>query len=171
MARLCFLALTCLACASAPLRDPCGAPSEAGAASTAPRVLVSTASHRLHLCEGARSVGAFPVSLGRGGVSKRARGDRRTPLGRYPLGTPRASARFGTFIPIGYPTPAQVAAGSSGADVGIHGPARGLAWAGGAARWFDWTQGCVAVATDAEIAEIAAFVGQRRVRLVDLGER
>lgn len=129
-------------------------------------VLVDTHTHALSLCSDGRALASFRVALGRGGVDKRREGDGRTPLGTYPLGAPRPSARFGTFVPIGYPDAEQRAQGLTGRDVGIHGPERRLAWLGGASTWVDWTAGCVATGTDDEIARVATFVRERRPRVL-----
>ncbi len=120
---------------------------------------VATRDHTLWLCQQGRPVARFRVALGRGGVDKRERGDARTPLGVYPLGQPRPSRRFKTFIPIGYPTSEQASRGFSGGDVGIHGPSRQktpLLDAGD-----DWTLGCIATTTDDDLARIASFVRER----------
>ncbi len=106
------------------------------------------------------------VALGRGGLDKMREGDGRTPIGTYPLGAPRPSPRFGTFIPIGYPTPEQCARGLTGGSVGIHGPARGATWLGALSTFIDWTAGCVATASDDDVALVAAFVRERRPRVV-----
>jgi len=103
----------------------------------------------------------FKVALGRGGLDKTRQGDGRTPLGTYSLGAPRPSTRFGTFIPIGYPTPEQSARGFTGRDVGVHGPERRARWLGSLSTWIDWTAGCVATGTDDEIALVASFVRER----------
>jgi len=125
-------------------------------------ILVRVDDHRLYLCEAGKTVESFPVALGRGGVGKTRTGDRKTPLGVYGVGAPRASAKFGTFVPVEYPTAQQRAAGFTGSDVGIHGPARMAAWLGRWSTWVDWTQGCIAVGTDEEIGRIAAFVRDRK---------
>jgi len=52
--------------------------------------------------------------------------------------------------------------------VGIHGPKRGLRWAGRANIWINWTRGCVAVASDGIIGEIAAFVRAEKPTTVHL---
>jgi murein L,D-transpeptidase YafK len=114
-------------------------------------VLVDTPRHKLWLCEDGAAANEFAVALGRGGTGKREEGDRKTPLGSYPLGVPRASERFHIFIPIGYPTEEQRKQGLTGSNLGIHGPDRKL-------RWQDWTLGCIAVDSDAAIDEIAAWV-------------
>jgi murein L,D-transpeptidase YafK len=129
-------------------------------------VAVATREHALWLCQEGRPVARFRVALGRGGVDKREKGDARTPVGVYSLGEPRPSRRFGTFIPIGYPTPEQAARGFSGSDVGIHGPDRRKGWLRRATRWIDWTLGCIATATDDDLARVAAFVQERKPLVV-----
>lgn len=114
--------------------------------------------HLLSVCEEGRAVIEAKVSLGRGGLGKLKEGDNKTPVGRYPLGTPRSSEKYGQFIPVGYPTPAQRARGATGGDIGVHGPRRGAKWLGRANSWVDWTRGCIALATDGELASIVAWV-------------
>lgn len=144
-ALLLSLALPCSAA------DPC--------AGKGTLVLVRTEDHHLHLCENNVSTKQYSVALGTGGVGKRREGDAKTPLGTYSLGAPRASAAgFGTFIPIGYPTPEQRKAGYTGGAVGIHAPPRGWEWAGPLAVGSDWTLGCVAVESDLVIGAIARWV-------------
>ena len=134
----------------------------------ATEVVVDTRLRGLWLCESGRAVERFPVAIGRGGPGKRQQGDLRTPLGDYPLGSPRASRRYGLFIPVGYPTPDQRRLGYTGTAVGIHGPARPARWLGGLNTLWDWTAGCVVVGSDAEIERIAGWVASRapaRVRI------
>jgi murein L,D-transpeptidase YafK len=129
-------------------------------------VVVDTTAHALWLCSDHRAVAHFSVALGRGGLDKTREGDGRTPLGSYSLGEPRASHRFGIFIPIAYPTAEQRARGFTGKDVGIHGPDRRSAWLGRVTTWIDWTAGCIATGTESEISQIATFVRDRRPRLL-----
>jgi len=133
-----------------------------------PLVLVDTATHRLRLCENGVAVRVFRVALGRGGTGKRKEGDNRTPLGVYPLGMPQPSSRFGTFIPVGYPTQEQAAAGLTGTDIGIHGPDQQFAFLGRATVSADWTAGCVAVGSDAAIQAIAEWVLAKHVGSIEL---
>lgn len=130
--------------------DPCGRPGAF--------VAIDTHGRRLSLCADGTATETFRVALGAGGIGKRRTGDNRTPLGAYPLGSPRHSQLFGTFIPVGYPTAAQARAGLSGSAVGIHGPARAFVFAGSFNTATDWTAGCVAVGSDPEIGRIAAWV-------------
>lgn len=142
------------------------------AAVDGPMVLVQTAPRVLLLCgQDGREEGRFRVSLGQGGLGKRRQGDGKTPLGRYPLGAPRPSASgFDTFVPVGYPTPAQRAAGYTGSAIGVHGPpdtwpdAVGQAWVASG----NWTLGCIAVATTAEIRGIAAWIEARKVTRIQI---
>jgi murein L,D-transpeptidase YafK len=133
-----------------------------------PTVVVSVAEHELRLCENGYPVASFPVSIGHKGAGKHDAHDGKTPLGAYALGTPRPSAKFGTFIPIGYPTDEQRRAGYRGSDVGIHGPRRGLRWLGRLNTWLDWTQGCVALADDESLARVVAWMKRARPRLVHI---
>jgi murein L,D-transpeptidase YafK len=149
-------ALFALALALPAATAPCR-PHETG-------VVVEVAAHALTLCDDGRAADRHRVALGSGGVGKRRRGDDKTPLGLYPLGPPRPSQSFGTFVPVGYPTESQRRQGFTGDAVGIHGPPRGLAGAVGTA--IDWTAGCIALGSDAEIEAIAGFIRRRQARTV-----
>jgi murein L,D-transpeptidase YafK len=127
-------------------------------------VLVRVSTHALDLCQQGRVVASHRVALGAGGIGKRQRGDGKTPLGLYPLGSPRPSPSFGTFVPVGYPTPAQQKLGFTGNAVGIHGPPRGAG--GPLSTAVDWTAGCIAVGTDTEIDAISTWIRDRHVKAV-----
>jgi hypothetical protein len=129
---------------------------------------VDTIGHRLSLCVSSALKASYDVRLGRGGVGKTRAGDGRTPLGTYRLGRPRASTRYGMFIPIGYPTEAQRARGYTGNAVGIHGPDRGFAWLGPLINAFDTTWGCVGLAKDEEMLEISRWMRQAGASVVVL---
>ena len=133
------------------------APSEPCAAHEI-AVVVNVSTRTLRLCEDGKAQRAFSVALGVGGVGKRHQGDHRTPLGVYPLGSPRRSSQYGTFIPVGYPTPQQVAMGFTGTAVGIHGPPRANVNDGPHNTAADWTWGCIAVGSDPEIQAIASWL-------------
>ncbi len=123
-------------------------------------MVVDTARHLLWICQDGKDAGEFRVSLGRGGVDKTRRGDGKTPLGEYSLGNPRPSPRFGTFIPIEYPTRRELEEGYSGGDVGVHGPSHIYTWFENAEN--DWTLGCIAVGSGHEISKIAKWVRGHR---------
>lgn len=119
---------------------------------------VDTERHVLVACCDGRVEERFVVRLGSRGVGKRLEGDKKTPLGTYPLSPPRSSPTFGTFVPIGYPTPQQQAAGYTGSAVGVHGPHRRMRWAGPLTNLFDTTDGCVGLATDGEMERLAGWM-------------
>lgn len=127
---------------------------------------VDTRTHRLRLCENGRTVADYRVAIGSAGTPKRKQGDKKTPTGRYRLGKLRPSARYRSFIPIGYPTAEQSRQGYTGSLIGIHGPKRAFAWAGKWSTYVDWTQGCIAVGRDADIDEITAWLGKARPEFV-----
>jgi len=126
-------------------------------------IVIDTKSHTMWLCREGESIEQYPGALGRGGLGKRSEGDNKTPLGEYPLAAPRPSQRFGTFIPVGYSTSAQQKAWLRGGDIGIHGPDRRFTWLGRLTTWVDWTQGCIAVASDDEIKQVANWVKENKV--------
>ena len=132
------------------------------------RVVVDTAARELLLCESGRAARSYPVALGRGGLDKKREGDGRTPLGEYPLAAPRASAQFHTFLAVGYPTAEQRKAGLTGGAVGVHGPGRSFRFLGPLTTATDWTAGCIAVASDAQIDEIAAWVRTHAARVIEI---
>jgi len=142
--------------------------SEPGAACPERGDALVVAGTTLIACQAGKAVAAYPVALGRAGVGKTRAGDGKTPRGRYPLGAARTSARYHRFIPIGYPTPAQRRRGLTGSAIGIHGPPRALRNVGSILAAVGWTQGCVAVATDPQIDEIAAWVAAHPSAFIDL---
>lgn len=145
---------------SARAAGSCGAPDA--------RIVVDTAAHRLALCDRDKETATFGVRIGSGGVGKSREGDDKTPLGVYPLGAPRSSQQYGTFIPIGYPTPEQKKRGFTGGSIGVHGPDRRVRWMGSLVNTFDSTSGCVGLASDAEMQKIAAWVRASSARTIEL---
>jgi hypothetical protein len=127
-----------------------------------PVILVDTTARVLCLCRAGEPEGEFRVSLGSRGVGKRVEGDRKTPLGPYALGTPRASSSFAWFIPVAYPTPEQARQGYTGGAIGVHGPHFALAWLRYATVWFNWTAGCIAVGSRSDAEAIAAWTTTSR---------
>lgn len=137
-------------------------PCRAGITEVAVDAGARAGEHRLHLCEAGTLLRSYPVDLGAGGLDKRREGDGKTPIGTYPLAHPRGSTSFGTFIHLGYPTEAQRRQGRTGSAIGIHGPSRVASGLGVNAIRVDWTAGCIALPTDREVKEVAAFVRRHR---------
>ncbi len=129
-------------------------------------VVVDTGKHTMALCEsGTRNAErTFTVRIGSQGTGKSREGDEKTPLGTYRLGSPRASATYGIFVPIEYPTPDQRKAGFTGGAVGVHGPGRSVRWLGPFVNTFDTTDGCVGIATVPEMRAVATWIHEHGAR-------
>jgi hypothetical protein len=127
-------------------------------------LIADTKTQILYLCKNGKSVGDFDFAKGWNGVQKRKEGDERTPLGVYSIKAPRRSdAGFHKFIHINYPTALQKKNGYTGSNVGIHGPSRWARCLGRLNTYFDWTNGCLAVASDRDIDEVSRFVEENKV--------
>ncbi|MEE2755405.1 MAG: YiiX/YebB-like N1pC/P60 family cysteine hydrolase [Myxococcota bacterium] len=125
-------------------------------------ILVSGETSDLFLCKAGKSVENYTVAFGSKGLGKKKQGDRKTPVGTFKLGSPKKSrSGYKTFIPIRVPR-------RIGTAVGIHGPARGFRWLGPLNVSRDWTAGCIAMATDSAIDEVASFVRQNAVRAIHI---
>jgi murein L,D-transpeptidase YafK len=140
----------------------------AGLCPPEPAVVAELKAHRLTLCEAGQPTRTYKIAIGRNGIGKQVEGDAKSPVGKYPLGVPRASNKFWTFIPLGYPTAEEKRAGFTGADVGIHGPPRSLLLLGIFSTWVDWTAGCLAVGSHGKIDEIAAWVREKKPAYAEL---
>lgn len=101
---------------------------------------------------------AMKASIGSNGMGKMSEGDRKSPIGTYWLGYPRASKLFGIFIPIGFPNAADVKAGRTGNALGIHGPMRFMTCLPRKSLEMDWTAGCFALARDSQIIALSDWV-------------
>ncbi len=137
----------------------------------ATELVVDVGRRTLHLCRAGKTEAEYPVNLGQGGVGKRRQGDKKTPLGRYRLSSPRASVSgFTWFVPVRYPTAAQKRAGYTGGAIGIHGPPD---WMPSAvidlAFSTPWTDGCVMVRTKAEIEAVRSWVLKHEPAWIELG--
>lgn len=131
-------------------------------------IIADTGSSIIFLCKNGVAIADYDFSMGRNGVNKRVAGDKKTPIGRYPLERPRTSNEFKLFIPIGFPTPEQILQGYSGSDIGIHGPSRKFRCAGFLNVMVDWTQGCLAVSSDVFVKEIARFIEMNNVTSITI---
>lgn len=129
---------------------------------SASSIVVDTPNRTLWLCKGERAEMSFRVSLGTGGVEKRVRGDKKTPLGEYALGEPRPSEKYLIFIPVDYPSDSQKEIGFSGGNIGLHGPHRSFLRLGKHSVDADWTLGCIALGTDEEITHVSQWVGEQK---------
>jgi hypothetical protein len=138
--------------------DPLACPSQGTA------TVVSTALHQMALCENGTAVHTYPVAIGSNGPAPGRVGWAQTPLGKFTLQLPRASAQFHLFVPLANPDPKRFSAWA----IGIHGPPRDSKDDGKINVSSDWTWGCIAVSSDAEIEQIAAWIREKRVARIEL---
>jgi murein L,D-transpeptidase YafK len=129
-------------------------------------IVIYTQAGQLFLCEAGKVHARYSVAIGCGGTGKNKQGDKKTPLGTFSLGKPRASDKFYIFIPINYPTSEQQAEGFTGGDIGIHGPWQPLSWLGRLTTWVDWTQGCIALGRNEDIQDIANWVKKVHPKII-----
>lgn len=96
-------------------------------------------------------IATYRVSLGAAPIGHKLKsGDERTPEGRYTLDWRNARSRYYKSLHVSYPSAADVRAARAaqvnpGGDIMIHGMMNGFGWAAPLLRWFDWTDGCIAV--------------------------
>lgn len=122
------------------------------------QLLALTSRRRLYICDDGKKLGTFSIALGRGGLYKKREGDKKTPIGIYTLGTPVSSSRYGIFVPVNYPNAQDIERGFTGSSIGIHGPDRNFLWLGFMSTWFNWTKGCVAVASDRIMQRLSEWI-------------
>ena len=126
-------------------------------------MLVLKAPRRMLLLRGDRVLREYRVALGRNPDGpKRHHLDRRTPEGRYTIDRRSQDSRYYRALHLSYPNDrdrdfARLAGVDPGGGVMIHGVPDGERWVGAAQRFYDWTNGCIAV-TDDEMDEIWELV-------------
>jgi|SRR5579863_6608301 len=124
----------------------------------ADKVVVLKSQRVLMLMKGEQVLKTYRVSLGPHPIGAKTReGDGKTPEGSYVLDRRNAKSRFHLSLHISYPDAADVARAQKlglppGGDIMVHGLPNGLGWVGGLHRYWDWTDGCIAV-TNPEIEE------------------
>lgn len=122
-------------------------------------VLVEKSKSRMYLKSGDKIIKEYRVVFGADPVGhKQQEGDERTPEGRYVLDYKKKDSAYYKAIHISYPNSTdKKRARSKGVDPGgaimIHGQKNGWGWLGFVSRFFNWTDGCIAV-TDEEMEEI-----------------
>ena len=118
---------------------------------TADRVLVIKSKERLYLIRNDEVFASYHVVFGANPKGhKQQQGDERTPEGHYTLGYKNAHSSFYKSIHISYPNRedrirARERGISPGGDIMIHGQANGWEWISPFSRFFNWTDGCIAL--------------------------
>lgn len=160
------------------------------------RLVVVKSKRLLMVQQGTRTIKKYSVALGRGGMGdKRVAGDGRTPEGVYEVADSWPSETFHYFILLDYPNRHDAIMGFKrgliswetlvriyraqqnnsippqhtriGGFIGIHGIGRETHRKLVIHRYFNWTEGCIAL-TNAEIDELRQFV-QRGTKVIIMG--
>ena len=107
------------------------------------RIIINKEKHELLLYFNERLIASYAVSISKKGLAKkRVKGDNLTPEGVF-LAKKRPATKFHKAIGVGEWEDCCL--------VRIHG--QEYSWVGKFHRWFDWTEGCIALTND-EIDEI-----------------
>lgn len=128
----------------------------------ADKVIVVKSKRILMLLRDGEILKAYRIALGKNPEGKKVMaGDKKTPEGRYTL-FKNSNSRFHLSLRISYPNESDIENAerlgvSPGGDIMIHGLPEGLAEFGKFHRYYDWTDGCIAV-TNSEIEEIYQMV-------------
>lgn len=142
------------------------APAGAAPAATADKILVIKNEHTMTLLKNGAPLKTYKVSIGRNPVGAKTRtGDHKTPEGNYVVDWRNPQSKFHLSLHVSYPNSqdsqnAQLAHVQSGGDIMIHGLPNRLGWIGRFHRFFDWTDGCIAV-TNSEMDQIWRSVPDR----------
>jgi murein L,D-transpeptidase YafK len=122
------------------------------------RVIVYKDARRMQLLTGQKVLREYRISLGANPLGHKQReGDERTPEGIYTLDGRNSQSIAYLSMHVSYPDEgdrkAAFAAGRNpGGMIMVHGIRNGLGWTGRMHRFFDWTDGCIAI-TNAEMTE------------------
>lgn len=122
-------------------------------------VLVVKSERRLYLLADGEVFADYPATFGANPVGHKQReGDERTPEGHYMLDWKNAHSAFYKSIHVDYPNKQDKAtAAARGEDPGglimIHGQRNGYGWLSPLARFFNWTDGCIAL-SDRDMDEV-----------------
>jgi murein L,D-transpeptidase YafK len=117
-------------------------------------VLVVKSERRLYLLKDKEVFAEYPATFGADPEGHKQReGDERTPEGHYILDWKNANSAYYKAIHVDYPNKQdQAAAAARGEDPGglilIHGQRNGYGWLSPFARFFNWTDGCIALNDD-----------------------
>ena len=162
---------------------------------TKPTIVVQTGRQFLMLCRDGNATSVFEVAFGSGGVGKSKQGDRKTPRGEYSV-SPINSPGYGRAVSVGYPNAKERSRGYTGGDILIHARAKNMAndmttlkrsliaelgakpgeklqadlidrMKSDGLTSVNWTAGCLAVASAAQLQKIVSFVtSNKNVKIV-----
>lgn len=127
------------------------------------RLVVYKSKRRMMAYSNGQLVRTYRISLGDTPVGdKRQEGDEKTPEGSYRISGKGLMPNYHKHLRISYPDSedkreARLAGRDPGGGILIHGLQHRFSFVGKFHRWYDWTNGCIAV-TDEEVAELEKAV-------------
>jgi murein L,D-transpeptidase YafK len=130
-------------------------PSLAYGIEKADSVLVMKSESKLYLIKNGKVIKKYHASFGANPKGhKQQEGDERTPEGKYILDYKNANSTFYKSIHISYPNKqdrmqAKEKGINPGGAIMIHGQKNGFGWLYFILRFFNWTDGCIAVSNRA----------------------
>lgn len=137
-------------------------PIKGSALPKADKAIVIKSKRILLLLRDGEMLATYRIALGKSPKGRKIKvGDKKTPEGRYTL-SKNSNSRFHLSLRISYPNESDIENAkrlgvSPGGDIMIHGLPQELADFGKYHRYYDWTDGCIAV-TNQEIEEIYQMV-------------
>jgi murein L,D-transpeptidase YafK len=123
------------------------------------RIVVIKSKRRLIVYQGQNELKSYKISLGRQPIGKKqVEGDMKTPEGVYFINSKNPNSRYYKSFGISYPNQddidnAKRVGKNPGGDILIHGARKGFGFFSTWLRFFDWTQGCIAL-TNNEMDEL-----------------
>lgn len=124
---------------------------------------VQKSKHQLLAYSKGKLIKTYKISLGKNPKGdKEFEGDKKTPEGVYYINDKNRYSGWHKNLGISYPNSndrleARVLGKKPGGNIKIHGIRNGFGFINKFQRWFDWTNGCIAL-TDSEIDELYAAV-------------
>lgn len=117
----------------------------------ADRVVVVKSTKILSLYRGDHLLSSYPVVFGGNPTGhKQQEGDGRTPEGKYFLDFKKSDSAFYKALHISYPNARDIVSAkgrgvSPGGSVMVHGQKNHFGWAWSVTKYFNWTNGCIAL--------------------------
>lgn len=113
---------------------------------------------KLIVYAGSKAVNEYTISLGFQPKGKKMKeGDEKTPEGIYKIDGKNANSSCYKNLGVSYPNASDKANNYTGGLIKIHGLRNGFGWVGKLHRFYDWTNGCMAV-TNQEMEELYRHV-------------
>jgi murein L,D-transpeptidase YafK len=104
---------------------------------------------RMYLYSNKVMVNSYKISLGGNPIGKKMKeGDEKTPEGIYKIDGKNAHSSCYKNLGVSYPNASDKVNNYTGGLIKIHGLKNNFGWVGKFHRFYDWTDGCIAVTND-----------------------